>query len=553
MNKLEILEKYKINLATLKNWIKSGLDINIDSPKIDVNIIEQFIIDNNKLTTRNNKSKTNKKIIPKELIKILNIEILNKILLVIDDAFDNNLNSDSIIDTLLIKRIDFILQQHFNNEQYIDLLLNIKRNLNLNQELYNNLSIEDNPYFFGVVIQYVLGINKQSNLGSYYTPIDMIQKIIPNDVLNKTFLDPCSGSGFILFELFKKIKNDTQENPLKFIFGNDINSKSVISSIIELSYMAKDYKEFIKPNISNIDGLSIDNLKVDYILTNPPYGAKIDNKLLENKLSSKESFSFFIYKSLFSYLNENGKLFFILPDSILKVKSHKNIRKYLLDNGLYKIEFLGKKFHGVLSDIVIIFLDKNKENSTIEFIDKDTKISISKNIILKNKELNINKFQTLNNEVKIQNYLKQPHFFLNENDFYLGIVTGNNNKNISNIKTTDFNEEIILGKNFDNNSKYFININNKFQQTPPLEVFKRNKIIYKFISSKIKTKVDFEGKYTINSINIYSPLNMSSEQLKNISKQLNSNVSQFFLNFYFGNTIKILKEHLISIPIFLNK
>ena len=550
LTKKEIIKLYNISDATLNNWIKLGLKIN--NNKININDIENFIKDNKKLSKRANKTKNNKKIIPSEFFKHVDKEKLLKVIEKINNI-EKNYKLEDLVETIISKRIEQILNKNFVNNEYKKFLNEINNKLN---KLNIDIELEDNNLITGILYQYLMGIKKQSKYGAYYTPEKIIKELVPSKFkIETTFLDPACGSGFILFEIFKKYKEiHSKINPLKYILGNDIDKYSTLISKIELVEMTKNEIEFVEPNIYNIDGLELDNIaeNIDYVITNPPYGAKIKNKELQNLTCSKESFIYFLYKSINNYTNKNGKINMVLPVSLLTTLSYKDNRLYLVENGLYKIKFLGKIFKGVMSDIILLYIDKNlKNNNYIEYIKDEQVFNIDKNIFKNNPYHIINEYQTKENHQKYLDLLQKPHFYLKPEYFYLGIVTGNNSKKIKDKKDEIHNEEVILGKNFDNEKKFYINPNDKFQQVPKnMEVFKRNKIIYKFISNKIRTKVDFKGKYTTNSVNIYAPENKTKEELIDISKQLNSDTSNFVLKFLFGNVNKILKEYIISIPIF---
>ena len=70
----------------------------------------------------------------------------------------------------------------------------------------------------------------------------------------------------------------------------------------------------------------------DVIATNPPWGvhfSKAEVKKLKNlypQISSFESFSYFLTKGL-NLLRYSGVVSFILPESILNVRTHKDIRE----------------------------------------------------------------------------------------------------------------------------------------------------------------------------------------------------------------------------------
>jgi hypothetical protein len=207
-----------------------------------------------------------------------------------------------------------------------------------------------------------------------------------------------------------------------------------------------------------------------------------------------------------------------------------------------------------MSDIVLLYIDRTFSGNNILYkeLDKNNNnnIVIDKKIIEETAHTIINKYKTVTNYKLLETYLEDDHFYLNEKDFYLGIVTGNNAKKIKTEKDEKYNAEVIQGKNFVKDIKFYISLEDSFQQSPDLKVYRRNKIVYKFISSTIRTKVDIDSFYTINSVNIYSPESITKEELDIISRQLNSDKSMFILHFYYGDIVKVLKEHLCIIPIF---
>ena len=136
--------------------------------------------------------------------------------------------------------------------------------------------------------------------GIYYTPQyivgDMMKDVV--DVENKTFMDPCCGSGNFIIEAIKK--GFSPEN----VYGFDIDENAV---------------EIAKKRIKEISGYESENIicadflnqkpkaksqKFDYIFTNPPWGKKISKvdrlrySSLYNSGNSNETSALFYFATL---------------------------------------------------------------------------------------------------------------------------------------------------------------------------------------------------------------------------------------------------------------
>ena len=86
------------------------------------------------------------------------------------------------------------------------------------------------------------------------------------------------------------------------------------------------------------------------VATNPPWGARFSSKELAAlrgayaHIASSESFSYFVSKA-FDWLRPGGVASFILPESILNVKAHQDIRFNILKKfHTSKIVYLGRVF-----------------------------------------------------------------------------------------------------------------------------------------------------------------------------------------------------------------
>ena len=107
---------------------------------------------------------------------------------------------------------------------------------------------------------------------------------------------------------------------------------------------------------------NINSNSFDYIITNPPWGAVSTNNHFSSKnILSGEMFSLFLVKS-FENLKDGGNMRFLLPQSILNVKTHQDIRKYLLKTtDLKEIRLHPGSFSGVMTKYISLEAEKNKK------------------------------------------------------------------------------------------------------------------------------------------------------------------------------------------------
>ncbi len=60
---------------------------------------------------------------------------------------------------------------------------------------------------------------------------------------------------------------------------------------------------------------------------------------------------------------------FILPESILNVTTHKDVREFILNNfEIIQIKIVEKIFTGVLSDVILLNLKKKSHTLTVKIL-----------------------------------------------------------------------------------------------------------------------------------------------------------------------------------------
>ena len=236
----------------------------------------------------------------------------------------------------------------------------------------------------------------------------------------------------------------------------------------------------------------------------------------------------------------------------MNISKHKNIRKYILNNGSIKrIIFFDNLFSNVVTDCIAIDIENNKaQNKYINITQNTNKQKIN----IDNFYNKPNYFFRIYNEFDshiIHIIKKKSRYFLDKSKWGLGVVTGNN-KNKLKTSNLPFLEPIYTGKEINkftlNEPKYFIEPKTKsFQQIAPLQLYRANKkLVYKFISKKLIFAIDKSKSLFLNSANILLP-NIPNMSIESVCAFLNSNVFSFLYIKMF-NDVKVLKNNLLELP-----
>ena len=349
-------EEVLVSQASMRNWER--LSINKKEFKT-------------RMTKRANKRFSSKTIIPVEyFIEPSNLEILNNILSTKKD----------IKTVILSLGINYLKANHISNKFTEKILIEYGKNVTPDKYLLNINLPKNEIDFLGIVYQSLMTEGSKNQKGSYYTPTNLTKDITDKIKEDVKILDPCCGTGSFLLSVAKKIKNPQN------IYGYDLDENACFIAKINLIVEFKNI-EFM-PQVFHKDFLLEDNLRQDFdvIATNPPWGAVTspEYKKLYPLIASRESFSYFILKSE-KFLHKNGIAYFVLPESILNVKVHKDIRQFILKNyQIVEIKNIGRAFSGVLSKVVVLTLSKQKSNEDISIKINEKEYKITPKYYLKN-------------------------------------------------------------------------------------------------------------------------------------------------------------------------
>ena len=578
-----------ISTATVRNWVKCGhLQTHTTDKRYFFRLSEieniKANIENgelNKLNGRANKSKAERTFIPDEYLQDgVSVDDITKIINFVTEKNIsisvallllslNLLQKEKIISNINFQDLtsqNFIFTNKQIGEEIKAWLSEITtNNIKSDYAFLLNCAIPKQRDILGFLYQSLLLEGKKSQNGSYYTPEVIVNEII-KDYTNKysKILDPCCGTGQFLLAFA-----DVIENP-KNIYGVDIDETAV--RIARLNILIKYKNQNFAPNIvckntlfeiGNYDLFSLNDENIrdfDVIATNPPWGvhfSKSDADRLKtsfSEITSLESFSYFLKKSI-DLLRDGGIISFILPESILNVKTHKDIREIILKNThIKKVSYLSRVFKNVFTPVIRLDLEKSeKENGQIE-IRKENETYTAKQSKWKNNIDYIFDIHANGVDTHIIDKIYNIHHatLLGQADWALGIVTGNNEAYIAHDKREGF-EEIYKGKDvkkfiLSKPSNYIHFTPEKFQQVAPIEKYRaKEKLIYRFISKYLVFAYDDKQKLTLNSANIVIP-KIPNYPIKVIAALLNSSLYQFIFQKKFSS-IKILRSHIEQMPL----
>ena len=370
---------------------------------------------------------------------------------------------------------------------------------------------------------------------------------------NETFLDPCCGSGAFLL-------NISTSNPSN-LYGFDINPIAVMLASANL--LAKYSDIAFTPHVYCVDFLKQDlffnvtqdiPLRFDNIYTNPPWGSDKAGDYVQDfpLVKSRERASMFLVEAL-KHLNKSGSLYFLLPTSLLKIKTHSDIRKYLLNTTtIRRIDLYNNQFDGVFTDFFSIMLSHGRvEEQNYCVNNGKTQVNIklprsefaSANIV-------IDKTNTLDESI-INKMESSRHDDLTHSQWALGIVTGDNKNKVKKNVEPGL-EPVYTGKqvrpfSLKEESSYILFAPETFQQCAKTEYFRApEKLIYRFIAKYPIVAYDDKQCLCLNSANILIP-KVTGMTIKSVAALLNSSLYHYYYSMKFSD-IKVLKGNLQALP-----
>lgn len=429
--------------------------------------------------------------------------------------------------------------------------------------LYKFLSPYEADDYLGLLYQSISSEGVKSRQGSYYTPTKLVSDALSHIKCPiTTFLDPCCGTGKFLIQASTTFQLEPSN-----ILGFDLDPIATNIAKVNLLLAYRD-KDFI-PRIYCMDSLLdlatgeifCDTNKflgsIDAIATNPPWGAYKNNstkKKLSEKIVSGETYSLFLEKSI-HLLRNGGQLSFILPESILKIKIHSDIRSLIFsETKINTISLLGRQFTGVYTPVIRLDLTRETPSKdwlvTIEHGQNFYQVAQSRFRLNDNFTFDIH--VKANDEELLDRIDSVEHITLAGNaEWALGIVTGDNKKYIKTTSGLGY-EPIYRGSDVCpyrlRDSWSYIHFEpERFQQVADVKYYRApEKLIYKFISKSLVFAYDAKQSLSLNSANVLIP-RIPRMSIKVVLAFLNSNIFQYIFMKKFS-THKVLRGDLEKLP-----
>ena len=403
--------------------------------------------------------------------------------------------------------------------------------------------------WIGFVYQSLTAEGPRILKGLYYT-----KPVIVNEMLSdirilsgEKLLDPCCGSGIFLLKV--------QHAEMEQLYGIDNDPLAVM--IAKANLMVKFNESAVYPQIYQMDFLlhaatALGDLRFDYIVTNPPWGTEKGKLHASEIVQSKEKASLFFTES-FKFLNKNGIQHFLLPSSVLKIKVHADLRRFVThETRIESLKCYRERFKGVFTDFVSLKVSKKpifgKQNYLVYSVNNEVS---RKEFVPSEDDFCAIPMLNDRDEAIMSKVERLRHDDLSHSQWALGIITGNNAKVLKDRPRKGL-EPIYTGKDIGKYSlkkaSRYIKYNRAdFQQCAKDEFYRaKEKLVYKFVSSRLCFTYDDKQRLFLNSANILIP-EVEGMSVKTVLAFLNSSLFNFLYVKRF-NDLKILKGNLSTLP-----
>ena len=403
--------------------------------------------------------------------------------------------------------------------------------------------------WIGFVYQSLTAEGHRILKGLYYTKPVIVNEMLSDIRLlsGETFLDPCCGSGIF----FLKLEHASMEQ----LFGIDNDPLAVM--IAKANLIVKFNDSTVYPQIYQMDFLlhaasALGDLKFDYIVTNPPWGTEKGKQHVSDIIQSREKASLFFTES-FKFLKNNGILCFLLPTSLLKIKVHADFRRFVThETRMESLKCYHERFKGVFTDFISLKVSKKTVFEKQNYLVTSAKNEVSRKEFVPSLD-DFCAIPMLNDrdEAIISKAERLRNDDLSHSQWALGIITGNNAKLLK-TKPSKGLEKIYTGKdilkyNLKPASRYIKFHRPDFQQCAKEEFYRaKEKLVYKFVSSRLCFTYDDTQSLFLNSANILIP-EIEGMSTKTVLAFLNSSLFNFLYVKRFGD-LKILKGNLSALP-----
>ena len=511
-----------ISEATKRNWDKLQHD------------------GNDRLTRRANKSRSQKIITPEGYVMAGSLPRF------VDELREANHPIDKLIFSLCAMYLEHNKVSEGSKQRFFEEYAHCQRvELEVPRQILKNRQDD----WIGFIYQSLTTEGNRILKGLYYTkPVIVGDMLSGIRILNgEKFLDPCCGSGIFLLKL--------EHAQMEQLFGIDNDPLAVM--IAKANLMVKYNESSVYPQIYQMDFLvhaasALGDQKFDYIITNPPWGTEKGKQHESDIIQSKEKASLLFTES-FKFLNDNGIECFLLPSSLMKIKVHADLRRFVThETRMESLKCYTERFKGVFTDFISLKVSKKPVFEQQNYLVYGANNEVSRKVLVPQND-DFCAIPMLNDcdEAIISRVERFRHDDLSHSRWALGIITGNNAKMLKDRPAKGL-EKIYTGKDISKfvlrPARRYIKYNRAdFQQCANDEFYRaKEKLVYKFVSSRLCFAYDDTQSLFLNSANILIP-EVDGMSTKTVLAFLNSSLFNFLYVKRFGD-LKILKGNLSSLP-----
>lgn len=229
-----------------------------------------------------------------------------------------------------------------------------------------------------------------------FTPDDVVKKMLDHlgythNLYGKTILESSCGDGQFLKEIVRRYIEDSKNRRLsrtkiknglsRDIFGIELDPVRYQECVDALDAITDSFNlKRVNWKIKQADALREPySCTFDFVVGNPPYVSYWDLETSEREHVEKNysvcqfgawDYSYAFLQDGFKHLNSNGKMAFIVPNSIFKTKSGRHIRALLQPNLTKILDFTTTNiFEKVLTSPAIIIVDRSLQTLQVAYQD----------------------------------------------------------------------------------------------------------------------------------------------------------------------------------------
>ena len=376
-----------------------------------------------------------------------------------------------------------------------------------------------------------LELGRRSQPGAFYTPEALCRELGP--VTSGRLCDPCCGSGGLLLAAAGR------NFPPEQLFACDNDPIALRLCLINCALFFADPD--CRVTVEQRDLFTAPPpLRFEQIVTNPPWGGRVNGR---------DRFDAALRAGL-RLLTPGGELQIFLPRAFLNVERHRQLRRDVFSSGINAIRLCGAAFPGVMSEAVLLrhrsgipaALTASRPGTAGYRLCADELFTTFGGIPPDASAAEIALLRRLAR--------RSDRTLRGRARFALGIVTGSNAEFLSSEPAPD-RPGVLRGRDIhpfycDAPTVFLAGEPARLRQCADPEIYRRPKIVYRFVADRVICAIDRSGVLPLNSANVFVP--EPGYPWESIAALFNSSLYGFIFRKRFA-AAKVLRSHLEALPL----